>query len=71
MKHGTTPSSNERALPFRHHWFPGRCAYLTLRRVPMCAAVFGLGMAGRVVVEGAPHPRGLLIEAYVPASSKT
>lgn len=34
-------------------------------------AVFGLGMAGRVVVEGALHPRGLLIEAYVPASSET
>eukprot|EP00752_Nemacystus_decipiens_P014608 g13008.t1 len=32
---------------------------------------FGLGMAGRVVVEGAPHPRGLQIEAYVPASSET
>lgn len=36
----------------------------------MCTAVFGLGMAGRVVVEGAPHPRGVLIEAYVPASSE-
>lgn len=35
------------------------------------AAVFGLGMAGRVVVEGAPYPRGLLVEAYVPASSQT
>eukprot|EP00903_Cladosiphon_okamuranus_P016164 g14917.t1 len=33
--------------------------------------VFGLGMAGRVVVEGAPHPRGLLFEAYVPASCET
>ncbi|CAN0269919.1 unnamed protein product, partial [Hapterophycus canaliculatus] len=33
--------------------------------------VFGLGMAGRVVVEGAPFPRGLLVEAYVPASCET
>ncbi|CAN0003257.1 unnamed protein product [Ectocarpus fasciculatus] len=33
--------------------------------------LFGLGMAGRVVVEGAAYPRCLLIEAYVPASSET
>lgn len=32
--------------------------------------VFGLGMAGRVVVEGAPYPRGLLIEAYIPVCSQ-
>ncbi|CAM9468122.1 unnamed protein product [Ectocarpus sp. 4 AP-2014] len=31
----------------------------------------GLGMAGRVVVEGAAYPRCLLIEAYIPASSET
>ena len=37
----------------------------------MYPTVFGLGMAGRVVVEGAPHPRGLLVEAYVPTSSET
>lgn len=32
--------------------------------------VFGLGMAGRVVVEGASYPRGLLIEAYIPVCSE-
>lgn len=64
----TLNPAHERALPDR--CFPGRCGKLTLRCVPMCATVFGLGMAGRVVVEGAPHSRGLLIEAYVPASSE-
>ncbi|CAN0358803.1 unnamed protein product [Ectocarpus sp. 12 AP-2014] len=33
--------------------------------------LFGLGMAGRVVVEGAAYPRCLLIEAYIPTSSET
>lgn len=51
--------------------FPARCGKLKVRLVPMCTAVFGLGMAGRVVVEGAPHHRGLLVEAYVPTSSET
>ncbi|CAM9389734.1 unnamed protein product [Scytosiphon promiscuus] len=44
---------------------------LLVSRTQTVLTVFGLGMAGRVVVEGAPYPRGLMIEAYVPASSET
>lgn len=37
----------------------------------MCMiAVYGLGMAGRTVVEGGSRGRGIRFEAYVPESSQ-
>lgn len=50
---------------------PFRRIYISNPHVAPHSAVFGVGMAGRVVVEGAQTPRGVVIEAYVAASSET